>query len=134
MLAALAACNGSAVSLDVDAFDDTFWPIAWAWYRSNCKPRAAGRRRRPAARHHGGSRAPHQLERSGGVAPLQQGNYSQAVITLDYSAAQIIYDNGTADGLALTPISASGQEWSVTLLLYLDPSDQLGVPAGARHA
>jgi hypothetical protein len=63
-----------------------------------------------------------------GDAALAQGNYSQALITLDYSAAQIIYDNGTADGLPLTPVDASGQALGqVKLLLYLDPSDQLGV-------
>jgi hypothetical protein len=54
------------------------------------------------------------------------------LITLDYSSAQIIYDNGTVDGLALTPVNASGQGLGqVTLLLYLDPSDQLGVVRGS---
>jgi hypothetical protein len=63
-----------------------------------------------------------------GVAPLAAGNYSEALITLDYSSAQIIYDNGTVTGLALKPVNASGQGLGqVTLLLYLDPSDQLGV-------
>ena len=63
-----------------------------------------------------------------GVAPLAAGNYSEALITLDYSSAQIIYDNGTVSGLALKPVNSSGQGLGqVTLLLYLDPSDQLGV-------
>ena len=54
------------------------------------------------------------------------------MITLDYSSAQIIYDNGTVDGLALSPVNASGQALGqVTLLLYLDPSDQLGVVRGS---
>lgn len=67
-----------------------------------------------------------------GAASLAQGNYSQALVTLDYSSAQIIYDNGTVDGLALTPIGPSGQGLGqVTVLLYLDPSDQLGVVRGS---
>ncbi len=67
-----------------------------------------------------------------GATSLPEGNYSQALVTLDYSSAQIIYDNGTVDGLALSPINASGQAMGqVTLLLYLDPSDQLGVVRGS---
>ena len=67
-----------------------------------------------------------------GAASLAAGNYSEASITLDYSSAQIIYDNNTVNGLALKPVNASGQPLGqVTLLLYLDPSDQLGVVRGS---
>jgi hypothetical protein len=67
-----------------------------------------------------------------GAATLAQGNYSEALVTLDYSSAQIIYDNGTVDGVALKPVNASGQGLGqVTILLYLDPSDQLGVVRGS---
>jgi hypothetical protein len=63
-----------------------------------------------------------------GAASTQTGNYKQAVVTLDYSNAQIIYDNGTAEGVQLTPLGASGQALGqVTMTLYLDPSNQIGI-------
>ena len=59
------------------------------------------------------------------------GNYSQAVVTLDYGSAQIVFDDGSVNGIALTPLGASGQPLSqVTLTLNLDPSDQLDI---TRH-
>ena len=44
-----------------------------------------------------------------GAAPVSKGTYTSAVITLDYSSAQIVYDNGSLDGLSLTPVGANGQ-------------------------
>ena len=46
-------------------------------------------------------------------------------MTLDYSSAQIVYDDGSIDGVALTPLGANGQALGqVTLTLYLDPSNR----------
>ncbi len=43
------------------------------------------------------------------AAGVAKGTYTNAVMTLDYSNAQIVYDNGTLDGLPLTPVNSSGQ-------------------------
>src|SRR5271169_1366343 len=44
-----------------------------------------------------------------GVPTVAKGSYTSAEITLDYSAAQIVYDDGSVNGAALTPLNASGQ-------------------------
>jgi hypothetical protein len=63
-----------------------------------------------------------------GASTAQTGNFKQIVVTLDYSAAQIVYDNGTPEGLPLTPLNPSGQKMGkVSMTLYLDPDNQLGI-------
>ena len=63
-----------------------------------------------------------------GAASTLTGNFKQVVVTLDYSSAQIVYDNGTPDGLALAAVGANGQALGqVTLTLYLDPSNQMSI-------
>jgi hypothetical protein len=44
-----------------------------------------------------------------GAAGVAKGTYTSAVMTLDYSHAQIIYDDGSLDGVALTPLNSGGQ-------------------------
>jgi hypothetical protein len=57
---------------------------------------------------------------------LATGTYTGAVVTFDYSAAQIIYDDGSLDGVALTPIDANGKALGfVTVTVALDPSNPL---------
>jgi len=66
-----------------------------------------------------------------GAATVAQGNFRQVVVTLDYSSAEIVYDDGSPDGIALTPQGAGGQALGqVTLTLDLDPSDALSI---TRH-
>ena len=63
-----------------------------------------------------------------GASSINTGNFKQAVVTLDFSSAQIVYDNNTPEGLALTPLGASGQALGqVTLTLVLDPTAPIGV-------
>jgi hypothetical protein len=63
-----------------------------------------------------------------GASTAQSGNFKQVVVTLDYSSAQIVYDNGTPEGLPLTPLSPSGGKMGkVSMTLFLDPSNQLGI-------
>ena len=63
-----------------------------------------------------------------GTVGIASGNFSQVAVTLDYSSAQIVYDDGTPEGAALTPIGPSGQALGqVRMLLYLDPSNQLSI-------
>jgi hypothetical protein len=61
-----------------------------------------------------------------GAPTVPKGTYSGAEITLDYSAAQIIYDDGSLDGVALTPVDASGKALALArVTVTVDPSDPL---------
>jgi len=63
-----------------------------------------------------------------GAAAVSKGSYKSALITLDYSAAQIVYDNGSLNGVALTPVGANGQSLGlVKLTVKLDPGDSFDV-------
>jgi hypothetical protein len=62
---------------------------------------------------------------------LKRGNYTGATITVDYSGAIIVADNGTVTGQTLTPQDAAGKPMGqVTLNLTLDPSNTLGITTG----
>jgi hypothetical protein len=61
-----------------------------------------------------------------GAPTVPKGTYSGAEITLDYSAAQIIYDDGSLDGVALTAVDASGKALALArVTVSVDPSDPL---------
>jgi hypothetical protein len=61
-----------------------------------------------------------------GAPSVPKGTYSGAEITLDYSSAQIIYDDGSLDGVALTPVDASGKALALArVTVTVDPSDPL---------
>jgi hypothetical protein len=63
-----------------------------------------------------------------GSTSVPQANYTSAIITVDYGSAEIVYDDGTEHGLALTPVGAGGQALGqVTLALTLDPANDLSV-------
>ncbi len=65
-----------------------------------------------------------------GATPVAKGSYGSAVVTLDYSAAQIVYDDGSLNGLALTPVGADGQTLGrVQLTVNLDPAAAFSVAA-----
>jgi hypothetical protein len=65
-----------------------------------------------------------------GAPAVSKGTYTSAVITLDYSAAQIIYDDGSLDGLVLTPQGANGQPaGQISVTVNLDPSDPFRIAA-----
>jgi hypothetical protein len=65
-----------------------------------------------------------------GSTTVATAKYTTAVITVDYSSAEIVYDDGTEHGLALTPVGTSGQALGqVTLTLTLDPANDLSVSA-----
>ncbi len=64
------------------------------------------------------------------AAPGTKGTYTSALITLDYSSAQIVYDDGSVNGVALTPVGANGQALGqVQLTITLDPSNSFSVAA-----
>jgi hypothetical protein len=61
-----------------------------------------------------------------GAPTVAKGTYSGAEITLDYSAAQIIYDDGSLDGVTLTPVDSSGKALALARVsVTVDPSDPL---------
>jgi hypothetical protein len=63
-----------------------------------------------------------------GSTTVAKANYTTAIITVDYSSAEIVYDDGSQHGLALTPVGTSGQALGqVTLTLTLDPANNLSI-------
>jgi hypothetical protein len=59
-----------------------------------------------------------------GAASVTKGTYTSALITLDYSSAQIVYDDGSVSGVALTPLGANGQAaGQISVTTTLDPSE-----------
>jgi hypothetical protein len=65
-----------------------------------------------------------------GAPAVSKGTYTSALITLDYSVAQIIYDDGSLDGVALTPQGANGQPaGQISVTVQLDPSDPFRIAA-----
>jgi hypothetical protein len=61
-----------------------------------------------------------------GAPTVPKGTYTSAVITLDYSAAQIIYDDGSLDGIALAPLAADGKALGLAVVtVSLDPGDPI---------
>jgi hypothetical protein len=63
-----------------------------------------------------------------GAAQVSKGTYTSAVITLDYSSSQIIYDNGSLNGVSLTPVNAEGQTLgAMQITVTLDPNNSFSV-------
>jgi hypothetical protein len=61
-----------------------------------------------------------------GAPTVPKGTYTSAVITLDYSAAQIIYDDGSLDGIALAPLASNGKALGLAVVtVSLDPGDPI---------
>jgi hypothetical protein len=63
-----------------------------------------------------------------GAAQVAKGTYTSAVVTLDYSSAQIIYDNGSLDGVPLTAVNDNGQTLGeVQITVTLDPNNSFSI-------
>ena len=133
LLAALAACNGSAVvTLTSTPSTDTF--LAYRVGLVSVQLQGSNGRNSvnllPAGTTVDLARLVNLSEVISSSSSVKTGTFTQAVVTLDYTSAQIIYDNGTPEGVALTPLGASGQALGrVTLTLLLDPSSQMSVAA-----
>ncbi len=133
VLTALGACNGTAVvTLTSSPSADTFLTYR-VGLDSVQLQKANGRKETtilPAGTMVDLSKLVNLSEVLGAMV-VPGGNYSQVVVTVDYSSAEIVYDNGSATGVALTPLGASGQGLGqVTLTLDLDPGNQLSI---TRH-
>jgi hypothetical protein len=58
-----------------------------------------------------------------GAAASTKGSFQSVLVTLDYSSAQIVYDDGSLDGVALTPVGTNGQAvGQIELTVKLDPN------------
>jgi hypothetical protein len=63
-----------------------------------------------------------------GAAAVKKGSYTSALITLDYSSAEIIYDDGSTNGVSLSPVGVNGQALGqVQLTVDIDPSNRFSV-------
>ncbi len=130
LLAALAACNGTAVAtLTATPSTDTFlaYRVSLVSVELQTSNGRSGVNVLPSATTVDLARLVN-LSQVIGSSSVKTGTFKQAVVTLDYSSAQIIYDNGTPEGVALTPLGANGQALGqVTLTLLLDPSNQMSI-------
>jgi hypothetical protein len=129
-LLALAACNGTAVvTLTSTASPDTFlaYRVGLVSVQLQGSSGKSGLTILPASTTVDFAKLTDVSEVLGAAA-VAKGSYTSAVITLDYSSAQIVYDNGSIDGVALTPVGASGQALAqIQLTVDLDPSDSFSV-------
>ena len=63
-----------------------------------------------------------------GATKIPRGTYTSAVVTLDYTSSQIIYDNGSVNGVQLVPIDVNDQPLGVVqITVTLDPNNTFGV-------
>jgi hypothetical protein len=63
-----------------------------------------------------------------GIATVKKGSYTSVLVTVDYTGAVIVADNGTATGVTLKPVNASGGAMGqVQLTLNLDSANQLSI-------
>jgi hypothetical protein len=128
LLGALAACNGTAVvTLTATPSTDTFlaYRVGLVSVQLQTSSGQTVAKVLPASTTVDLARLV-DLSEVVGAATANAGTFKRAVVTLDYGAAQIVYDNGTPEGLALTPLGSTGQALGqVTLTLYLDPSNEM---------
>jgi hypothetical protein len=134
LLLALAACNGSAVvTLTTTPSTDTF--LAYRVGLVSIQLQTSSGRTASQALPSSTTVDLTQfinLSEVLGVAGVTSANYTQAVVTLDYSSANIVYDDGSLDGVALKPLGPSGQALGlVTVTLDLDPSNDLTIVRGS---
>jgi hypothetical protein len=129
----LAACNGTAVvTLTATASTDTFlaYRVGLVSVDLNTSNGKSSTKALP-------SRTTVDLAKLVSISEVvgsaagSKADYNSVVVTLDYSAAEIVYDNGTPNGLVLAPLVTGGKAAGlVTLTLNLDPADPLDVATG----
>jgi hypothetical protein len=65
------------------------------------------------------------------AAAVAKASYKSVAITVDYGSAQIVYDDGSSNGLALTAVGSGGQAaGQITLVSTLDPADSYSIANG----
>jgi hypothetical protein len=128
---ALAACNGTAVvTLTSTASQDTFLTYRVGLASVQLQKSSGGGtavQLLPSGTTVDLAKLVNLSDVMGSVA-LPSGTYSNVVITLDYTSAEIVLDNGTLNGLALTAVGAGGTALGqVQLTLDLDPANRFRV-------
>src|SRR5271165_5096091 len=131
-LLALAACNGTAVvTVTATPSTDTF--IAYRVGLDSVQLQTSGGKKTlkvlPA-----GTTVDFvnllDLSEVLGIPTAAKGTYTSAVIMLNYSAAQIIYDDGSIDGLPLSPVTTGGQAaGQIAVTANLDPGNPVKIAA-----
>jgi hypothetical protein len=130
MSLALAACNGTAVvTLTSTASQDNYlaYRVGLAAVELEASGGKSGLKILPASTTMDLATLTDVSEVLGAAA-VAKGKYTSAIITLDFSSAQIIYDDGSLNGVTLSPVGANGQPMTrVQLTVSLDPSDAFSV-------
>ena len=128
VLLAIAACGGSAVvTLTATPSSDTFitYRVGLASIRLQTSGGKTGAVVLPTATMVDFTKL-FDLSEVVGAPSVTKGTYAGALITLDFSNAVIIFDDGSLDGVALTPLDAKGNPLGqVSVQVTLDPSDPL---------
>lgn len=129
-LAALAACNGTAVvTLTSTAAQDNFlaYRVSLVSVQLESSGGKSGLTILPAGTMVDFATLTDVSEVLGAAA-VSKGRYTSALITLDYSAAQIVYDDGSLNGVALTPLGANGKALGrIQLNVTLDPASPFSI-------
>lgn len=132
-LVALAACNGTAVvTLTSTPSTDTFltYRVGLVSVALQTSSGSTTTKTLPASTTVDLANLVNLSEVVGATA-VSKATYKSVVVTVDYSSATIVYDDGSLNGLALTPVNASGQPMGqVQLTLTLDPADSFSVTSG----
>jgi hypothetical protein len=128
VLLAIAACSGNAVvTLTATPSSDSFitYRVGLASIRLQTSSGKTGATVLPTATMVDFTKLFDLCEVVGAPA-VAKGTYTGALITLDYSNAVIIYDDGSLDGVELTPLDANGRLLGqVSVQVTLDSSDPL---------
>jgi hypothetical protein len=128
VLLAIAACGGSAVvTLTATPSSDSFitYRVGLASIRLQTSSGKAGATVLPTETMVDFTKLL-DLSEVVGAPAVAKGTYTGALITFDYSTAVIIYDDGSLDGVELTPLDANGKALGlVSVQVTLDPSDPL---------
>jgi hypothetical protein len=127
---ALAACNGTAVvTMTSTASQDNFlaYRVALVSVELETSSGTSGLKILPASTA-ADFAALTDVSEVLGAAAVKKGSYTSVLITLDYSSAQIVFDDGSTNGVALTPVGANGRALGqVQLTVDLDPSTRFSV-------
>ena len=130
VLLALAACNGTAVvTMTSTASSNSFlaYRVGLVSVQLESSSGKAGLKILPATTTVDFTDLAQVSEVLGSPA-VAKGSYKSALITLDYSAAQIVYDDGSLFGVALTPVNAGGKALRlIQLTVNLDPTQSFDV-------
>src|SRR5580692_7422699 len=108
---ALAACNGTAVvTMTSTASQDNFlaYRVGLVSVELETSSGTSGLKVLPASTTVDFSTLT-DISEVLGAAAVKKGSYTSALITLDYSSAEIVYDDGSTNGVSLSPVGANGQ-------------------------